>query len=230
MERLLVQQHHETVLAGNGIHQVHHQLVLVVRKIRFPVDGSQLELVGCHLVMPGLERNAEPEAFHFQLAHESCDTGRNGAEIVVCELLALGGHMAHQRPAGNHQVGTRGIKVFVHQEILLLPAQEALHLVHSRIEKTADGHGGIADCLNGTLERRLVIERFAGIGDENRGDAERIFLDEDGRGRIPSRITAGLEGGADAAVGERRPVRLLLGERTAVESLDDAAAAIQRDE
>jgi hypothetical protein len=118
--------------------------------------------------VPGLERNAEPQRFDLQFTHEGGHAGGNRAEIVVAELLVLRRHMPHQRPARDHQVGTGGEQFLIHQEIFLLPTQVTLHLVDLRVEEPADGHGGVADSLDGALERGLVVEGLAGVGDEHR--------------------------------------------------------------
>ena len=177
---LFMEQHDEPMLAGDGVHQVHHQLILVVRKIGVAIDGRHLELIGSHLVMPGLQRNAQAQAFDFQFAHERCDTGWNRTEIVVVQLLVFRRHMPHQRPAGYHEVGAGSIQVFIHQEILLLPAQIAVDLVHGGVEEAADGYRSAGNGPDGPLQRRLVVKRLACVSDKNSRDAERIFLDKNG--------------------------------------------------
>ena len=69
-ERFFVQQEHKAMLTGNLVHQVHHHLVLVVREVGLTIDGSQLELVGSHLVMASLERNAMTVARYLHILHE----------------------------------------------------------------------------------------------------------------------------------------------------------------
>ena len=70
VERLFVEKNHESVLAGNGIHQVHYNLVLVVGKVGLSVYRRQLKLIWRHLVVSGLERNAQLMSFYFQFTHE----------------------------------------------------------------------------------------------------------------------------------------------------------------
>ena len=72
----------------------------------------------------------------------------------------------------------------------------------------------------------LVVQRLAGVGDEHRGDAEGVVLDEDRGGGVPGGVAAGFEGRPEAAAGERRRVRLLLGKHLAVKGFDYAALAV----
>ena len=81
---------HETVLACDPAHQIHHNLILVVGEIGLAEDRSELELVWSDLVVPCLERNPETVSGNLKVAHELGHTGRNGTEIVVVQLLVLG--------------------------------------------------------------------------------------------------------------------------------------------
>ena len=69
-----MEQNHESVLAGNVVHGVHHLLVLIVGKVGLAVYGSQLELVGSNLVMTCLERNTQLVTGNLNIAHESGNT------------------------------------------------------------------------------------------------------------------------------------------------------------
>ena len=134
--------------------------------------------------------------------------------------------MAHQGASGQHQVRPGGKQVLVHEEILLLPAQVGMDFPDLGIEEPADRQGGIVHCLQRFLERRLVVQGLAGVGEEDRRDAERVLLDEDRRRRIPGRVATGLEGGPQAAAREGGCVRLLLDQGLAVEGLDHASLLV----
>ena len=198
-----MQQHDKAVLPRDGVHLVHQQLVLVVGEVRLPVDGRQLELIGSHFVMSRLDRNAQFVSGDFQVAHEGRDTGRDGAEIMVIQLLVLGGVVAEQGASSDHQVRPGGEQALVHKEVLLLPAQVGIDLFHLGVEQAADGERRIRNRFQGFLERSLVIQGLAGVGDEHRGDTEGIILNENRRGRVPRGVAAGLESGPEAAAGER---------------------------
>ncbi len=109
VERLLVEKHHEAVPARDFVHQVHHNLVLVVGEVGLAVDRGEFELVRGYFVVAGLERNAEAVSFNLEVAHKRGDAAWYGSEIVVVELLVLGRIVSHQRASGNHQVWTCGI-------------------------------------------------------------------------------------------------------------------------
>ena len=202
VERLLMEQHPEAVFVGHLLHQAHQQHVVVDRQVAFLVDGSQLKLPRRHLVVARLAGNAQLQGLRLQVFHEGLDAFRDGAEVVVVHLLVLGRVVPHERPSRQHEVGTRRVEAFVHQEVLLFPAQVGLHLLHFPVEITADGRSRLADGMQRFQQRGLVVERFARVGDEDGGYAERVVDDEDGRCGVPGRVAAGLEGVANAAVGE----------------------------
>ena len=72
--------------------------------------------------------------------------------------------------------------------------------------------GLLVEGFHGTQQGRLVVQRLAGEGDEDRGDAQHraagLLLDKGRRGHIPGRIAAGVVGGAETAGGEGRRVGL----------------------
>ena len=163
LERLLVQQHHESMPAGDGVHEVHHHLVLVVGEVALTVDRSELELVGRDFVVARLEWNTQPVTGNLELTHERCHARRDRTEIMVVQLLVLGGHVSHQGAPGNHEIRTGGVERLVHKEILLLPAEIAEYLPDLRVEHLANGQGRIGDGLEGLLERGLVVQGLSRI-------------------------------------------------------------------
>ena len=229
-KRFFVQQHFEAVVACQTFHHVHYQLVVVVGKVNFLVDGRQFELVGCHLVVTRLNRNAQSLAFNFEVAHEDSHTFGNRTEIVVFELLVFCRRVAHQRAAGQHQVGASHVEAQIDQEIFLLPAKVRVNLGHVLVEVLADVDSGLVHSVESLEQRRLVVERVAGVGDEYRRDAKRRTDDECRRRNVPGRVTASLEGLADAAVGERRCVGLLLCKVLSGKFFDHAAVGTVVDE
>ena len=72
----------------------------------------------------------------------------------------------------------------------------------------------------------LVVERLAGIRDENRGNHQGVAENEDGRSGVPGRIATRFERGADAPVGERRGIGFLLDELLAGKFFHHAAFAV----
>ena len=227
LEGFLVQQHAELMAAGDLVHNGHQQLVVVVGQIGLLVHGSQFELIGRHLVMTRLHGNAQLQAFVLEVLHEGHHARRDRPEIVVLELLVLGRLVPHERTAREHQVGTHGPEALVHEEVLLLPAQIGEDLLHVPVEIAAHLRGGLVHGRQRPQQGHLVVERLARIGDEDGRDAERRIDDEGGRRGVPGRIAAGLERIADAAVGKRRSVGLLLHEQLARKLFQHAAAAVR---
>ena len=123
LERLLVKQNDETVPPRDFVHQVHNNLILVIRKIGFPINRRQLELVRRHLVVSGFERNAKPVPGNLQLAHKLSHARRNRCEIMVIQLLVLRRIVPHKGTPGNHKVRAGRIQTLIHQEIFLLPPE-----------------------------------------------------------------------------------------------------------
>ncbi len=103
-------------------------------------------------------------------------------------------------------------------------------MAHLGIEVARHGRRGTVNAVERAQQRGLVVERLAGIGNENRGDTKCVAHDECRGGYVPGGISAGLECVSYAAVGEARGVRLLLDEELAVEFLYDAAFAVVLDE
>ena len=90
------------------------------------VDGGQLVLGGGGLVVLGLGHDAELPQLLVQLLHELLHPGLDGAEVVVVQLLALGGPGAEEGAAGVDQVLAPLVDVLVDEEILLLRADGGL--------------------------------------------------------------------------------------------------------
>ena len=83
----------------------HQQLLVVGRDVGALEHRRDLELAGGDLVVPGLGRDAELEQLALGVHHEAQHALRDGAEVVVVELLALRRLGAEQGAAGVEQVG-----------------------------------------------------------------------------------------------------------------------------
>ncbi|CDC68125.1 unknown [Oscillibacter sp. CAG:155] len=117
---LFVQQAHQTVAVGHLLHDLHGQLVLVAGGVGVGVDGGHLVLRGRHFVVLGLAEDAQGPEGLVQVLHVRGDPGLDGAEVVILQLLALGGLGAEQRPAAEAQVLPLLVELLIYQEILLL--------------------------------------------------------------------------------------------------------------
>ena len=219
VEGFLVEQNAEAVIAGDALHQGHQKHVVVDGEVALLEDGRELKLVRGHLVVARLTGDGELEGVYLEVFHEGLHAVRDGAEVVVVHLLILRTLVTHQRTARHQQVGAGGVKTFVDEEVFLFPAEVHLYLAHIVVEEAADVFGGLRNGVERTEQRGFVVERLAGVGDEDGGDTEGIVDDEHGRGRIPGAVASGFEGVSDAAVGERRGVGFLLYEQLAAESL-----------
>jgi hypothetical protein len=119
-ERLLVQQRLETVPGRNPLQRLHQQHLMVARDVTRLEQGRDLILSRRHLVVPGLHRHAQPVQLPLGLGHKGEHPGRNGSEIVVFQLLALGRLGSEERPLAGQQVGPLVEQLAVHQEVFLL--------------------------------------------------------------------------------------------------------------
>ena len=225
-----MQESTEAMLAGHTLHERHEEHVMVNGQVSVLENGSHLKLIGSHLVVTCLHGNAKHQSLYLEIAHESSHTLGNRSKVVVVHLLIFGRVVSHERAACQQQVGTCGIESFIHEEVLLLPAEIARHLLHGRIEVVTNLSCSHVDGFQGTQEGRFVVERLAAITDEYSGDDERVVDDEDRACGVPCRITTSLEGGANAATWERRGVGFLLNEELTAEFLNHASFTIMFDE
>ena len=80
--------------------------------------------------------------------------------------------------------------------------------------------------MEGTQQRSLVVQGLACVGNKYGGNTQCVIDDKHGARRVPCRIAAGLEGIADAAIGEARSVGFLLYQQLAREVFKHATFAI----
>ena len=230
-EGLFMEQADQAVLFRDLLHDLHGKLILVVGGVCVGVDGGHLMLRGRDLVVLRLGQDAELPQLLVQILHIRRDTRTDGAEIMVVQLLTLGRLRAEERPAAQAQILALQIELLVDQEIFLLRADLRVDLLGLVVaEQTQDAHGLTTDRVDGAQQRRLFIQRLAGVGAENGRDAEAAVLDEGKRRRVPAGIASGLERGAQAARRERGSVRLTADQLLAGEVHDDLAAADRMDE
>ena len=223
----------EAVAVGHALHGLHHQHVVVGGDVGVLERHGQLVLGRRDLVVPGLDRHAQLVKLGLGLEHAGQDALRDGAEVMVLHLLALGRLGAEERPAGVDQVGPGEVEVLVDQEVLLLGPGRAVDARGVRAEEPEDPHGLLREGFHRAEQGGLLVEGLAGPGTERGGDAQGravgVVEDERGAGRVPGGIAAGLEGGADAARGEARGVGLAANQLLAAE-LGDRRARLGRDQ
>ena len=118
----LVQQTGQAMLLRSGAQDGHRELLVVGGHVRGFEEGRDLELGGGHLVVAGFGR--DPQAVHLplHLLHEHLHPLRDGAEVVIVKLLALGRGAAVEGATCQQQVGPQWYVGAVDQEVLLLGA------------------------------------------------------------------------------------------------------------
>ncbi len=234
-ERLLVQEADEAVASGDALERLHRQLLVVDRQVGVLEHRGDLVLGGRDLVVARLDRHAELGELILCLQHAGEDALGDGAEVVVVELVALRRLGAEQRAAGRDEVGAREEVGLVDQEVLLLVAHRREDSCGGLVAEQPQGsHGGARQRVHRSQQGNLEVERLAGPARERRGDAEHravgVLEDEGRAGRVPGRVAARLEGGADAAGREARGVRLATHQVLAGELGDRGAVAKRAEE
>ena len=212
LERLLVLQAHEPVMRRDRAHELHREQVVVDGNVRDREHGSQLVLTRGNLVVLGLGRHAQLPELFVELLHEVVHRRADGTEVVLLHLLALARRRAEERAPCEYQVLTLLVVLLLDEEVLLLGTDrggDTRHILAEIRQHLARlrRHG-----LHRAQERRLLVERLAGVATERRGDAQHLVLDERVARGIPCRIAARLERGANAAGRKTRRIGLALDE------------------
>ena len=226
-----MEQAHQTVALGHLAHHFHGQLVVIGGDVGGGEDGGHFVLGGGNLVVLGLGQNAQFPQLVIQLLHKGGHSGLDGAEVVVIQLLPLGGLGAVQGPAGEDQVFALVEGRFVDEEVFLLGAYGGLYGGHILVaEELQNAHGLPVDGLHGAQQGGFLVQGLAAVGAEHRGDAQNAVLDESIGGGIPGGVAPGLKGGPQTAGGEAGCIRLTLNELFAGELHNDLAAILGGDE
>ena len=165
-------------------------------------------LTGGALVVLGLAQNSQPPELLVQILHKGGDTGTDGAEIMIIQLLSLRGPGAEEGSSGEPEILPLGIKILGQQEILLLRADAGNHPAGFRISKQPqDPHRLTGNLLHGAQKRCFLVQRFPIVREEAGGDIQAAILDKSKRGGIPGCVASGLKGSPQTARWEGTGIR-----------------------
>ena len=128
-----MEQAHQAVAVGHLLHGLHGQLVVVAGGVGVGEDGRHLVLGGGNLVVLGLGVDAQLPQLFVEILHKGGDPGLDGAEVVVIQLLPLGGLGTEEGAAAELQVFALVVERFIHQEVLLLGADAGGDLLGSGV-------------------------------------------------------------------------------------------------
>ena len=116
-------------------------------------------LSGSHLVMLGFGENPQLPQLLVQLLHIGSYPRLDGTEIVILQLLALGGTGPKESTSGKEKVLPLLINTLVNQEIFLLRSHLAGDLLHLGVAKQAhDPHRLAAQLIQGPQQRGLFVQ------------------------------------------------------------------------
>ena len=227
----------ESMLSGHVLEDVHRDHLVIDGDVGLFEGWGQLVLAGGDLVMPSLDGDAELEKPSFDFGHIAQNSRGDGSKVVIVELVALRRRGADQGTAADHQVESFAKEILIDQEILLFASEGADDLRHVLIgaEDFQDTCRLFCHRLDRANERRLHVERLAGVTGESGWDAEGGHPlgggEQEGRAvRIPGGVTTGLVGVTNAARGERAGVGLADDQRIARKLLDGDAVSVDRKE
>ena len=170
--------------------------------------------------MAGRQLDTQFVGLRLEILHKGGDAGRDGAEIMVGQLLVLGGIVADHGPVAQFQVDPGIEQGFVRQEIFLLQADVGGNAADMAVKEFGNVGGRLIQRLQGTEQGDFHIQGFTGIGYEYRRDTQGAVQDKDRRSRVPGGIAARFKGIAQTAVGETGGIRFLLDEGIAAETLE----------
>ena len=204
---LFVEEADQAVTGGHPLHGLHGQLVLVHGQVAHGEDGGHLMLGGGHLVVLGGGGDAQLPQLLIQVGHEGAHPVPDDAEVLVLQLLPLGGGCAEEGAPGVDEVPALQILLPVHQEVLLLGPHLGDDLFGRGVPKQPEDAQRLgADGLHGAQQGGFLVQRLAVVGDEDGGDAQDgaggHLLDEGGGGHVPGGVAPGVVGGAQPAGGE----------------------------
>ena len=210
LERFLVVENGQAVPSGHLLADLHEHDVLVDLGGGEAEEGRALVLVGCHLAVAGLHRDAHQEAFVLDLldALEGNLVGRR--HVVVAHLLSTRRVLAHDGAAGHLEVEALVERRARDQEVLLLQPNVREGAPNLVPEILAQAGRLLREGIHRAEQGRLLVERVAVEGDEYAGHVHRVAAQEDRRRRVKHRVATRAVRRADAAVRERRAVRLAL--------------------
>ena len=123
VEGLFVKEADKAVALGRLAQDLHDKHVVVAGEVDVLEERRELELGGGDLVVARLGWDAEAPELVLDLGHEVEDARLDGAEVVVLQLLVLGGRGAEDGAAGLDEVGAAEVEVAVDQEVFLLGAE-----------------------------------------------------------------------------------------------------------
>src|SRR5260221_2926806 len=233
-EGFLMEEHTQLVAAGNAVHDVHQQNVVVDGYADFFEDGSALELCGGHFIMTGAQGNAQFIRLVFVIAHEGINSFRDAAEVVVFQLLAFGRSMTEYCPSAHHEVRTGVEQAFVYYEILLFPAEGCRYFAYVLIKIMANVNSSFIQGRQRLQQGSFVVQGFSRIRNKNswdtKGFAGSDLHNESRRRRVPGCVTAGFESRAQATTWKGRGIRFLLDQGGAVKFFDGGTITLYRKE
>lgn len=221
-ERFLVKDTSQTVFVGDLLEHGHRELLMIGGDVGRFKQGRDFELAGSHFVVAGLGRDAQTVQFAVHFVHERQNALWNGSEVVIFELLSLGGLGSEQGTSGGEQIRAAIEESLIDQEIFLFRTGCGRNVSDFFVAEEAQNALGLfVQGLHGLEQRGLGVQSFAGPGYEGSGDTKSgaiaAFQDVSRAGDVPRGVSARSVRGTNAAVREGRGIRFSLDEGFALE-------------
>ena len=156
-KRFLVEYYLKMVLLCNLAHKNHHHKVLVCREVGLSIYRRKLKLVWSHLIMPGLKFYSKLVGLCLKVLHIGHYTLRNGAKVVVFQLLVFCCCMSNKRSVAEHKVRSCPKERLVYKKILLLYSKLCANFSNILVKHFADGSSRLVNRRNRFKQRSLLV-------------------------------------------------------------------------
>ena len=181
----------KSVLESDLLHYLHSELVLVSTEVGGSENGSHFVLSGSYLIVLGLGVDTELPELLIEVSHISGNSRLEVGEVLVIEVLTLGGLCAEESSSGEDEVFTLVELFLIYEEVFLLGSDSRSNAGNVLVaEELEEADSGLAEGVHRAEQRSFLIERLTCIGNENSGDIEAALLDEAVGGRIPRSIAS----------------------------------------
>ena len=159
VERLFVQERLHAMAIGHLVYGFHNELICISGYIRLRIDTGYFKLIGRHLVVLCLGRNAHGPELSVEFGHKCCDFFFDRTVVVILQLLTLCGHRAHDGTPGKNEIRPLLEEFCIDKKVLLLWSDTGVHSIHLMLtQKAQDSSGDFTESVHGPQEWHLLVQ------------------------------------------------------------------------